>query len=223
MDEKQTEFENATDAGETIAADVAGTKTEAANEPAEPTEKDKDSERITLRDVVNMVLYIAAILVFTWLILTFVGQRTMVSGPSMESTLHDGDNLIVDKLSYRFRDPKRFEIIIFPFKYEEDTYYIKRIIGLPGETVQIDYDGNIWIDGNLLVENYGRERIMNPGDAETPITLGPDEYFVLGDNRNNSTDSRFEEVGPIEGDDIIGRAVVRIYPFNSIRTFSVDE
>ena len=132
----------------------------------------------------------------------------------MESTLQDGDNLIVDKITYRFREPKRFDIIVFPFQYEEETYYIKRIIGMPGERVQIDWEGNIFIDGEILEENYGLEVIQDPGWAAEEIELAEDEYFVLGDNRNNSTDSRAELVGNIHEDDIIGRAWVRIYPFD---------
>jgi len=132
----------------------------------------------------------------------------------METTLSDGDNLLVDKITYRFSEPKRFDIIVFPFQYDTDTYYIKRIIGMPGETVQIDYDGNIYINGSLLEESYGREVIQNPGRAAEPITLGEDEYFVMGDNRNNSSDSRDPSVGNIHRKDIIGRAWVRIWPFS---------
>ena len=148
------------------------------------------------------------------MIITYVGQRTQVSGSSMETTLSDGDNLLVDKITYRFSEPKRFDIIVFPFQYDTDTYYIKRIIGMPGETVQIDYDGNIYINGSLLEESYGREVIQNPGRAAEPITLGEDEYFVMGDNRNNSSDSRDPSVGNIHRKDIIGRAWVRIWPFS---------
>ena len=132
----------------------------------------------------------------------------------MESTLQHGDNLIVDKISYRFSDPKRFDIVVFPFQYEEDTYYIKRIIGLPGEIVQIDTDGVIYINGEVLHESYGLEVIKDPGRAIEPITLGEDEYFVMGDNRNNSTDSRTELVGNVKRSELIGKAWVRIYPFN---------
>ena len=134
----------------------------------------------------------------------------------MEPSLSDGDNLIVDKISYRFHDPERFDIIIFPYQWEPNTFYIKRIIGLPGETVQIDDEGTIYIDGEVLQEDYGLERIANPGLARDSITLGEDEYFVLGDNRNNSTDSRYAQVGLIHRDDIVGRAWLRIYPFNRI-------
>ena len=165
------------------------------------------------KELLSWVFYIAFVLVLTWVIITFVGQRTRVDGRSMMNTLHDGDNLIVEKLSYRFSDPKRFDIIVFPPTGKKE-YYIKRIIGLPGETVQIDENGNIYINGELLEENYGAETIQNPGRAAKPITLGDDEYFVMGDNRNNSKDSRSEEVGNVKRSQIIGRAWLRIWPLN---------
>lgn len=133
----------------------------------------------------------------------------------MRPTLSDGDNLIVDKLSYRFSDPERFDIIVFPYQYQEDTYYIKRIIGMPGETVQV-IDGMIYINGELLEENYGSEVMLYAGAASEPLELGADEYFVLGDNRNNSSDSRDPSVGNIRRDQIIGKAFVRIWPLNTI-------
>ncbi len=132
----------------------------------------------------------------------------------MENTLHNGDNLIVDKLSYRFHDPERFDIIVFPFQFQDNTYYIKRIIGLPGETVQIMDDGSIYINGEKLEENYGME-VIKPetiGRAAEPIELGDDEYFVMGDNRNNSSDSRTDMVGNITRENIIGKAWLRIWP-----------
>lgn len=169
-----------------------------------------------MREMISTLLYLLAVLCLTWLVITFVGQRTEVEGASMEATLYDGDNLIVDKITYRFKDPQRFDIIVFPFQYKENTYYIKRIIGLPGETVQIDGQGNIYINGEILSESYGREVIQpeNIGIAAEPITLGEDEYFVMGDNRNNSSDSRTEIVGNIHRDDIIGRAWLRIWPLS---------
>lgn len=169
-----------------------------------------------MKEMISTLLYLLAVLCLTWLVIHFVGQRTEVEGASMETTLSDGDNLIVDKISYRFRDPQRFDIIVFPFQYKENTYYIKRIIGLPGETVQIDGQGNIYINGEKLEESYGREIIKpeNIGIAAEPVVLGEEEYFVMGDNRNNSTDSRTELVGNIHRDEIIGRAWVRIWPFS---------
>ena len=159
------------------------------------------------------LLYILIIIGISYLVITFVGQRTQVSGSSMETTLSDGDQLIVDKISYRFRDPSRYDIVVFPYKYEKNTYYIKRIIGLPGETVQI-VDGYVYIDGQKLDEHYGNEVMENAGIAAEPLVLGDDEYFVLGDNRNNSQDSRAANVGVIHRDDLLGRAWVRIWPLN---------
>ena len=169
-----------------------------------------------LRTILGYILYILVIIGLTWMIVTFVGQRTRVSGSSMETTLSDGDNLIVDKLSYRFQDPKRFDIVVFPYKYEENTYYIKRIIGLPGDTVQVK-DGYTYINGELLESDiYGAEVMIEAGTASEPITLGEEEYFVLGDNRNHSLDSRDPSVGILKREDLIGRAWVRIYPFDKM-------
>lgn len=177
--------------------------------------EEKTGERTAknmVKEVLSMALYIAVVLCITFLVVRYVGQRTQVDGHSMENTLFDGDNLIVDKISYRFTDPKRFDIIVFPYHYKEDTYYIKRIIGLPGETVQIR-DGEIYIGGAILEEDYGKETMLTSGRAADQIQLGEDEYFVLGDNRNHSEDSRFDDVGNIERSEIIGRAFIRIWPF----------
>ena len=167
-----------------------------------------------MRELLGMLVYVGIVLAITFLIITFVGQRTHVSGESMENTLDDGDQLIVDKLTYRFHDPERFDIIVFPFRYKDNTYYIKRIIGLPGETVLIA-DGEIYINGELLKESYGRDVMQDAGLAAEPITLGEDEYFVLGDNRNYSSDSRDPSVALIHRKEIIGRAWLRIWPLNS--------
>lgn len=169
-----------------------------------------------LKEILSTSLYLLVVLVLTFLVVTYVGQRTKVVGSSMEPMLSDGDNLIVDKISYRFDDPKRFDIIVFPFRYAEKTYYIKRIIGLPGETVYIDEDGVIYIDGEVLEESYGKEVIVDPGRAYEPITLGEDEYFVMGDNRNNSSDSRDPVVGNIHRDEFIGKAWMRIWPLDKM-------
>lgn len=182
----------------------------------ENKKEEKGGFAAAARETVSFLLYIVIVFILTYLVIHYVGQRTEVSGSSMEGTLSDGDNLIVDKISYRFRAPERVDIIVFPFKYEEDTYYIKRIIGLPGETVQIDEKGVIYINGEELVESYGREviSINKRGLAEEPVTLGADEYFVMGDNRNASSDSRDPSVANIKRQDIIGRAWLRIYPFS---------
>ena len=99
--------------------------------------KEKDQDRSIFKEILGWLVYIAILLAAVYVLITYVGQRTEVSGHYMEPTLQHGDNLIVDKISYRFREPERYEIIVFPYQYKENTYYIKRIIGLPGETVQI--------------------------------------------------------------------------------------
>lgn len=169
-----------------------------------------------LREVLNTSLYLLGVLCLVYLVIHFVGQRTQVQGSSMEPALSAEDNLIVDKLSYRFHDPERFDIIVFPFLHEEETFYIKRIIGLPGETVQIDEEGNIYVNGVILEESYGKEVIVDPGRAIEPVELGEDEYFVMGDNRNNSKDGRDPSVGNIKRENIIGRAWLRIWPLDKI-------
>lgn len=168
------------------------------------------------KEFFGFVWYLLAVLVSVWLIITFVGQRTIVDGSSMRDTLEDGDNLIVDKITYRFSDPERFDVICFPPSYDPKEKYIKRIIGLPGETVYIDADGAIYINGRKIEEHYGLEVIEEAGTASNTIILDEDEYFVLGDNRNNSTDSRFQIVGNVKRSSIIGKAWVRIYPFNKM-------
>lgn len=170
-----------------------------------------------LKEFLGWILYIAIVLGATFLIVTYVGQRTRVSGDSMETALHNGDNLIVDKISYHFREPERYEIIVFPYRHQENTYYIKRIIGLPGESVQIK-EGEVYINGKLLGETYGIEKINigEEGIAKDMIVLGEDEYFVLGDNRNHSSDSRDGSVGILKREELIGRAWLRVWPLDSI-------
>ena len=168
--------------------------------------REETKERSIFRELGGWLLYILIIIGLTYLIITFVGQRTRVSGSSMETTLSNGDNLIVDKLTYHFKEPKRYDIIVFPYKYEENTYYIKRIIGLPGETVQIA-DGRVTIDGVLLEEPSEREEIRDARRASEPVVLGQAEYFVLGDNRNGSSDSRDSDIGNVSAEQIIGRVV----------------
>ena len=167
-----------------------------------------------LRDILEFVIYIAAVILITFLIVRFVAQRTEVIGGSMEPALLSGDQLIADKITYRFRDPKRFEVIVFPYREEKDTFFIKRIIGMPGEHVRIDGLGFIYIDGKRLDEDYGGDAITLPYSAADGIQLADDEYFVLGDHRAVSKDSRYPEVGCIKRSEILGRAWLRIWPFS---------
>ena len=182
------------------------------------SDKDKKPEKIEqnkAKEIAGLVIYCLIVIAAMFLIIKYVGQRTVVMGHSMEPTLQDSDNLITDKITYRFRDPKRFDIIVFPFKDNRATLLIKRIVGMPGETVQV-IDGNVYVNGYVLEDNYGNAVMTDPGLAADPVVLKEDEYFVLGDNRNNSTDSRFESVGNIHRSEIIGRAWLRVWPLNKL-------
>lgn len=184
----------------------------------------ENAEEINIvRELIGMALYIVTVIIVVWFIVHFVGQRTEVNGLSMYDTLDDGDNLWVDKMSYRFKEPKRFDIIVFPYQGSE-IYYIKRIIGLPGEKVRIDEEGNIYINDKILDEDYGYEQIVPEmiGRAGEDILLGDDEYFVMGDNRNNSKDSRFEDVGNIKRDELIGKVAFRMWPLSKFGKIDKD-
>lgn len=174
---------------------------------ADPKKKAEDDEPFW-----HYLVMLAAVVLIAFLIVKFVAVRSVVDGSSMETTLTDQDNLILEKLSYYFHDPERFDVIVFELKNDPDTHYIKRIIGLPGETVQIK-DGFVYINDELLMGDTYCEETINYGyTAVNPITLGPDEYFVMGDNRNHSKDSRSAEVGPIKRSQFIGKAWVRFWP-----------
>ena len=175
----------------------------------------EQKQKSTAASILSWILYLLIVVILSFLCVTFVAQRTKVIGQSMYPFLNDGDQLIVDKISYRLRDPKRFDVVVFPYRYEQNKNYIKRIIGLPGETIQI-IGGEVYINGDKLHDPYGEQiGLMDyAGTAEEPYTLADDEYFVLGDNRNNSKDSRFGDVGPILKDELIGRAWLQIYPFS---------
>lgn len=164
-----------------------------------------------LKKILGFGLFVFIVLGATYFIVTFVTHRSRVHTSSMEATLYDGDNIMMDTISYRFHEPERFDIISFPNASDPNEYLIKRIIGMPGETIQIK-EGKIYINDEVLDESYGLEVIAMTGLAEVPVHLGSDEYFVMGDNRNDSLDSRMEEVGNVKREDITGKAWLRIWP-----------
>lgn len=169
-------------------------------------------------------LLIAFAIVF--LVRHFLFTPTVVSGPSMEPNFFDKERLIVNKIIYDIREPRRGEVVIFHAPEQKD--YIKRIIALPGETVQVDGD-RVYINGELLVEPYIAEEIAQAKAngmrynrlADFPATEVPENtVFVLGDNRPNSKDSRFGEVGFISYDEIVGRADLVFWPITEIHILS---
>ncbi len=191
-------------------------------EPADSNTKKQEEIPVGRRlrnSIIELCIYIAIIVICVAFVPKYVLQRTIVDGKSMMNTLKHGENLLVEKVSYHFTDPGRFDVIVFyPHGRESSDYYIKRVIGLPGETVQIKGE-DIYINDEKIEENFGKDPIVDPGIAEKPIKLGDDEFFVLGDNRTVSEDSRYEEVGPVKRENIEGRAILRIYPLSEFGTF----
>lgn len=186
------------------------------NEPADGGD-DVDitpKKRNPLRYLANFIIYAAVVLVCVFWVPEHVIQRTVVDGKSMENSLHTGDNLLVEKVSYHFTEPKRYDIIVFyPEGRSVNKSYVKRVYGLPGETVQIR-DNQIYINGKTIEDNYAKNETDDAGIAEEPITLADDEYFVLGDNRMVSSDSR--DIGPVAKENIAGHVLFRIWPFNKL-------
>lgn len=190
-----------------------------------------DFEKESKRPLVMKILFeifiwaaqIAAVIFLAYFIVYYALEQTNMVGVSMENTLSDGDKVVINKFSYRFTDPKRFDVIVFKQSGKEHSYYdIKRIIGLPGETLQIK-EGLLYINGEVVTDNVNTEVMANYGLANEEITLEANEYFVLGDNRNNSEDSRFASIGMIRKDEIIGEAFIRISPFNFINKLNLKQ
>ena len=152
----------------------------------------------------------------------FLIQPFYVKGASMEPNFHDHEYLIIDEISYRFNEPQRGDIIVFHYPYDTNEFFIKRIIGLPGETVQIK-DGDVYIsnqqypDSFKLVEDYLDSDLATHTYNQSPVELITDQYYVLGDNRYVSKDSR--SFGPVNEDLIVGRVFFRGWPFNKIQIF----
>lgn len=179
--------------------------------------QESEEKKGTIRQSIETILYFIVLLTIVLLAERFVMQPVEVDGNSMETTLSNKNHLLLEKLTYIFSEPERFDIVVFqPFEDVEDLYYIKRIIGLPGETIRIE-DNIIYINGEPLIENYGNENVINdPGAASEEIVIGEDEYFVMGDNRNHSKDSRDETVGLVSKKSIIGRAWCRVWPLKDV-------
>ena len=153
------------------------------------------------KSILRLLGTILIAVAFAFVLIMCVGERTKVSGHSMEPHLHDHDQVLLDKLTYRFLDPKRYEIIVFPGPEGGDQFFVKRVIALPGETVKIT-KGKVY-------------HTTDSCELKGKFHLSSDEYFVLGDNRDNSNDSRYKEVGPVKRSKITGRIIFRFYPWKN--------
>lgn len=188
---------------------------------------ERESKKPTLKKIgIEIFIWaaqIAAVIFLAYFIVYYCIEKTNVIGSSMENTLYADEPIIINKFSYRVSDPKRFDVIVFKQGGGEHSFYnIKRIIGLPGETVLIK-DGNIYINGEIMEDIVNVDEMINYGLAAEELVLEDNEYFVLGDNRNSSEDSRFASIGNITRDEIIGKAVIRLSPFNFISKLNLKE
>lgn len=169
-------------------------------------------------EIVEILKMLLIALVIVIPIRAFIAQPFKVSGASMVPTFHDKEYLIVDEISYRFKEPSRGDVIVFHPPQNEGTYYIKRILGIPGDTVdiqgsQVKIINTQYPDGFILSEPY----ISAPTNNMVYTVLGENQYFVMGDNRPFSSDSRAWGILPKKN--IVGRAFLRLYPFNEIGSF----
>ncbi|NBJ91512.1 signal peptidase I [Parablautia muri] len=169
-------------------------------------EKKKRISREMVREIFVTLFYCFAAVLLAFVIVFSIGMKISMIGVSMEPALYNGQEVLINRFVYKMLSPKRGDIIAFlPNGNPNSHYYLKRVIGLPGERVQI-INGYVYINGELLAEDESYDKIADAGIAETEILLESDEYFVLGDNRNISEDSRSGNIGPIKKETIAGRA-----------------
>jgi signal peptidase I len=169
-------------------------------------QKKKKLNSKVLKDVFEMIVGSLAAIFLAFVIVFSVGMRTSVIGDSMEPVLYNGQEILMNRVIYRLTSPKRGDVIVFlPNGNEHSHYYVKRVVGLPGETIQIK-EGRVYIDNVLLDEDEDLDKMIDAGIAQNELTLAADEYFVLGDNRNSSEDSRSGNIGAVKKDDIVGKA-----------------
>lgn len=169
-------------------------------------EKKKKISKDTIHEILVVLFSCFAAILLAFVLVISIGLETSVIGVSMEPTLYNGQTVFIDRFSYKIFSPGRGDVIAFlPNGNQNSHYYLKRVIGLPGETVQI-IGGYVYINGVLFEEDESYDKIAEPGIAEIEFTLGTDEFFVLGDNRNNSEDSRSGNIGPVSRETIIGKA-----------------
>lgn len=169
-----------------------------------------------LRELLIFLTELLIVVLTAYLLIEFAVEKTTMLGVSMETTLSDGDKIIVNKLAYLRTGPERYDVIVFKQSGKEHSYYnVKRVIGIPGDTIEIS-NGRVYLNGEAAQEVIPVEPMRLSGLAETEIKLEENEYFVLGDNRNSSEDSRFANIGLVVRDDIIGKAWLKLSPFSFI-------
>ena len=168
---------------------------------------DEESSLKLYSKIVAIVLFA---MLFARVINAYIIQETIVNGSSMNPTLENSDKVLLDKVLYKIGKLRRYDIVVFD--YHHSSVYVKRIIGVPGEKITIR-KGRVYVNGKILKDDpLLNDKMHYSGIAKNGVELGEDEYFVLGDNRNNSHDSRYEQVGIVKKSDIIGKVWIRIFP-----------
>ena len=168
-------------------------------------EKEKKINKSTIHEILSTLFYCGVAVFLAFVLVFSVGMKISMVGVSMEPALYNGQEVLVNRFIYKITSPKRGDVIAFlPNGNQNSHYYLKRIVGLPGESVQI-IDGYVYINGERLPEDE-YDKMADYGIAENEIQLGSDEYFVLGDNRNMSEDSRSGNIGAVKKDTIAGKA-----------------
>lgn len=169
-------------------------------------QKKKKLNPTVIKDIFEMIVGSLIAVFLAFVIVFSVGMRTSVIGDSMEPALFNGQEILMNRVIYKLSLPKRGDVVVFlPNGNQNSHYYVKRVVGLPGEKVQIK-DGSVYINGVLLEEDDSLDKMIEAGIAENELELAADEFFVLGDNRNSSEDSRSGNVGAVKRENIIGKA-----------------
>lgn len=197
----------------------------------ESSDQEEISKKMTLREeIIDFLKFLIILLLVYFLIKNYIAQPFLVKGQSMENNFHDGDYVVVDVLSYKIRDPKRFEVVIFDTDFidkypHKQGYYIKRIVGIPGDRVTVK-DKKVTLfnnenpNGLTLEEKYLDDNTVTNSPEPVDITLQDNQYFVMGDNRDNSSDSRYW--GYLPEEHILGKPFVRLYPFQDMTLYTKE-
>lgn len=171
-------------------------------------QRKKKISSAVLREIFNWIFGILAVIFIAFVIVYFLGMTTNVVGVSMEKSLSNGQGILIDRFRYVLSSPKTGDVIVFlPNGNENAHYYVKRVVAVPGDEVYIQ-NGILYVNG--IESDWTGEKILDSGIAENPLTMERGEYFCVGDNINNSEDSRSANVGPVKESDIIGRAWLRL-------------
>ena len=174
-------------------------------------------ENVPLQTITKFVADVIIVVCAAFVLISNVCARTQIIGNSMNAIFENNDSVLINKMHYAFSSPKRFDVIAFKAEgLNSSRIYVKRVIALPGETIQIR-EGKVLVNGQVLSEDVSDADILTAGLVAEPVTLHEDEFFVLGDNRNNSEDSRFSNIGMVRENNILGKVWMITSPVSRMR------